>query len=335
MQKKYSLHRNQQGLVSIVVTMIIMIVLTLIVTGFAQLARREQREGLDRQLSNQAFYIAESGINDGRRLLKTPPYSTGSNKDDCATAGSSLDTTSNFQYTCLLIKQDLPELKFQNIQTNKSTVVPINPEPLASFNNLTISWEKRDKPQSIPGSYPSLLTNAAWGNGISIMRIDLVPASGTMLASDTYTAFLYPDGAGAGTATYTTAVNQQGSLVHAKCGSPTSKKTCYVTFSGLPKQNYYLRMKSIYNVSDVSICADNEDCDGTVKLRGAQAELDSTGRANDVLKRIQARVSIVPDYNGESSIPEYSLDSMESICKLLAVYPSLGGPDGGTLGTCP
>ena len=57
------LKNNEQGLVAIVVTLIIMLVLTLIVTGFAQLARREQREALDRQLASQALYAAESGVN--------------------------------------------------------------------------------------------------------------------------------------------------------------------------------------------------------------------------------------------------------------------------------
>jgi Tfp pilus assembly protein PilX len=58
-----NIRHAEQGLVSIVVTMIFLIVLSLIVVGFAQVARREQRESLDRQLSSQAFYAAESGIN--------------------------------------------------------------------------------------------------------------------------------------------------------------------------------------------------------------------------------------------------------------------------------
>ena len=48
-----------------------MIVMSLIVLGFAQISRRNQRESLDRQLSTQAFYAAESGVNDARELITT------------------------------------------------------------------------------------------------------------------------------------------------------------------------------------------------------------------------------------------------------------------------
>jgi len=64
-----SLQRNQSGMVSIMVTMILMIVMSLIVVGFAQVSRRNQRVALDRQLSTQAFYAAESGVNDAREFL--------------------------------------------------------------------------------------------------------------------------------------------------------------------------------------------------------------------------------------------------------------------------
>lgn len=72
------LHSNQAGLVSFMVVTIIMIVLTLIVLAFARLVQREQVQTLDRQLNAQAFYAAESGINDAvRELSANPTLSTG------------------------------------------------------------------------------------------------------------------------------------------------------------------------------------------------------------------------------------------------------------------
>jgi Tfp pilus assembly protein PilX len=60
---------RQAGMVSIMVTMILMVVLSLIVIGFAQIARRNSRQSLDRQLSTSAFYAAEAGVNDVRDLI--------------------------------------------------------------------------------------------------------------------------------------------------------------------------------------------------------------------------------------------------------------------------
>src|SRR3954463_2749341 len=107
---------KERGMVSILVTMLLMVVITLIVLGFAQISRRNQRQAVDRQLSTQAFYAAEAGINDARNLIKTA-LSSGATipaKTDCtngsgpaaafySTLSPSLDTPNNVSYTCLMV----------------------------------------------------------------------------------------------------------------------------------------------------------------------------------------------------------------------------------------
>lgn len=328
-QSTRGLRDNEQGLVAIVVTLLIMIILTLIVTGFAQLARREQRQALDRQLSTQALYAAESGINDGRRLLKTT-YADGSNKDTCDTTDSSLDDNDTIQYTCLLIKQDVPELKFQNVSSDPSIITPINASGVPG--NLVINWQKQDSP---PGDlstativdsngFPSVGTWNAGGQKIGMIRVDLVPAtnfSADGLRNGVFTAFLVPGATASGSLTYTNDQSSSGQIITAGCNNSAPKKKCSATIS-LPGStaNYYLRIKSLYSVSDVSVCV--HSCDGTVALAGSQAQIDSTGRAGDVLKRIQVRVSTAAatTYNG----PEFVLDSSENICKQYEVWPAGG-----------
>jgi Tfp pilus assembly protein PilX len=68
MYSKMTREDKQAGMVAIMVTMILMIVISLIVVGFAQISRRNQRQALDRQLSTQAFYAAETGVNDASDL---------------------------------------------------------------------------------------------------------------------------------------------------------------------------------------------------------------------------------------------------------------------------
>ncbi len=338
MKKLTNLRNNQDGLVAIIVTMLIMIVLTLIVTGFAQLARREQREALDRQLSTQAFYAVESGINDARRLLKTTPaLVAGGNKDNCATTDSSLDSGSTFQYTCLLITQRLTSLKYQNVQTNKSTVVPINQDLASGSTNdkLTISWQNKDGSNNLytgTGFPPATTWNSDF---VGVLRIDITEAdvlSTNSLTSKTYTAFLRPssDMSVPGTTSFTTVPSEQGQVINAKCNG-TGKKLCFVTIDGIrDTSKYYLRMKSIYNVADVDICGGNFSCSNNVVLTNAQAEVDVTGRAGDILKRVQVRLPVEELSGNEITTPEYALESSDSICKLISVWPG-----GGNAGVCP
>lgn len=55
---------NQEGIVAIIVAVILTVLMSLIILAISQNANREQRQALDRQLSDQAFYNAESGVND-------------------------------------------------------------------------------------------------------------------------------------------------------------------------------------------------------------------------------------------------------------------------------
>src|SRR5688572_29540682 len=128
---------KQRGMVSILVTMLLMIVISLIVLGFAQVSRRNQRQATDRQLSSQAFYAAETGINDARNLIKgaLATSTTIPPKPDC-TPGSgpaaafygsltpALDAANNVAYSCLMVDPAPAELVYDGI-TNKGTIIPV------------------------------------------------------------------------------------------------------------------------------------------------------------------------------------------------------------------
>lgn len=356
MNLRTSLKQNESGLVSLVVTMIIMIVLSLIVVGFAQLARREQRIALDHQLSEQAVYAAESGINDAKRII----YDTTSvnkkynlaggfgNKDTCGTdaylTSNTLSSTSNVSWSCLLIDQSLQDLKYGNIQTENSTVVPINavipgtdPEVAAPISRIVISWQIKEKtPSASVGpsstSFPNLPVATGWGSDrTGILRVDVLdPAIGTpnafqrnALTQSLFTSFFYPSNSG-GTTTYapnsTTAA--QGELRQANCSGAAAPYQCQMTINfPATSSHYYLRLRSIYNPSQVSITAFGVA--GSVELKGAQVEIDSTGRAADVLKRIKVRAK-APDNASANLFPEYALDISGGICKLLVVAPGAG-----------
>jgi hypothetical protein len=329
---------NQKGVISIIVTMIIMIVLTLIVTGFSQIARNEQREALDRQLSTQASYAAETGINDARRAIAAG--FTGE-KTSCGPipeiAGNTNTVGDNIGYSCLLIKQILPDPKLGNVTPTESSVLPLNAVDAAgvpkALNNLFIEWKSKDTSKTVIPSLPlgRFLPANTWNssNYFGVLRVDLIPAgvlSADALQNGTYTVFIYPTSGALQTYGYTNIPAEQGQVRAAQCN--TAQNTCRVNINGLNQTNYFIRVKSLYETSEVKLCGTSA-CSASTSFKGAQAEIDSTGKANDQLKRIKVRVNDVSELSNTKTLPNYAFDSAEDVCKKLSVYP--GGAD---LGGC-
>src|SRR4051794_29381721 len=110
-RKPNNLADSEQGIVAIVVSIILIIILSLITIGFANLVRREQRQALDRQLSSEAFYAAESAINDTVDALKVPNSSVIST-NNCTNTDSVLDKSRGVSVPCVLVDRSLPQLEY-------------------------------------------------------------------------------------------------------------------------------------------------------------------------------------------------------------------------------
>jgi hypothetical protein len=359
MRDRTAIRTNQQGLVSLVVTMIIMIVLSLIVVGFAQVARREQRIALDHQLSQQAEYAAESGINDAKRAvfdnanaLAPNPYNRAGGSKDKKTCGPVAGTpladntlSDTVSYSCLLIDQSPPDLKYSNIQTDVSTVVPINAVDPATgnpvnINKIVLNWQVKDTtPAPVSHTYPKLPSAGGWGaNQTGMLRTDVIAPgdlSQSALNDNLFTTFMYPSSGGSHQVTYAptgSSPQAQGELSKADCsggpwtGDPDLPDLNYqcrmdIDVSAVGSSSFFLRLRSIYNASQLDIAAIGTT--GKVDLRGAQVEIDSTGKAQDVLKRVKVRAKD-PDNSSGPIFTEYALDVAGGICKQIITSPVAG-----------
>jgi Tfp pilus assembly protein PilX len=334
-------NKSQTGMVSILVTVIIMLVLGLITIGFARLALREQRQSLDRQLSTGAFYAAESGVNDAVDKLKTATlaqlatdYTSTCDSTNSASFANTfglsgiLDGT-NVQYTCLLVDTSPTTLEYGNIDTNSSTVIPIISKNAAAITSITIMWQDTTgntgtSCTSALGSFPVANGASGWPSGCNagVLRFDLVPGATVTrdaLTSGVQTAFLQPRSAGAGTISYLA----RDALAAGNCSSNSTPKICKVTISnGLGGSQYYLRLRSIYKPNAVTICVNTSDCNtASTKLVGSQAVVDSTGKDVDVLRRISVRVPITTIFANNGDVPDFAIGSKDNICKRFAAYP--------------
>lgn len=329
MRNRPSVSQNQDGLVAIIVTMIFMVIISLIVIGFSQQSRRESRQALDRQLASQASYAAESGINDARKEIANG-YTA--NRTSCgfdAPGGvftaARADLGNNTSYSCLLINRVSGNLLY-NVATSKSSIFPLKAEGGVAINSMKIVWAESTGASTVPGSYPNFPVAGSWANGPGIMRVDLIPAdliapdnTRAGLINDTFTAFLYPSTGGVNTyalASGTGSANA-GAVVETKCDAAG---TCSMEITGLSKTDYYVRLKSIYRPNTATITI-TQAGGAPVNVEGVQVIIDSTGRAGDVLKRIQVRVPVAAN---TYMYPEFALETTNDICKKLSVAPGSG-----------
>jgi type II secretory pathway pseudopilin PulG len=336
---------NERGFVSIIVTIMVMAIVTIIVVSFAFLMRREQRQALDKQLSTQAFYAAESGVNDAIHALKSNPNLTINNckdTDDLAPYvqnwNNQLDPLKKVEYTCVLINPAPDSLEYNPIDDNTSTIVPLRTANGSNITNITISWHDYDEsgnPSTIfanntdhrlpkKGTADSGYDVSPTGTGI--LRTTLMPirpgATKQNLIDDAQTLFLYPmqnaTPGQMGQINYNPSPvsNEQGAFVDGQCNQGSSPRFCNVHINNLGSAStnfIYLRMKAIYNRVAVTISIN----DGT-PIIGAQTMVDATGKAQDTLRRVQVRVPL----NNSFSAPEFALESLDSICKRLNILPT-------------
>lgn len=323
---------QQQGMVAIITTMILMIVISLIVLGFSQLVRRNQRQALDAQLSSQAFYAAESGLNLGRQKLNQPGgYRSTDCIDDEANPEYKIDSE-DIVVSCLMVSPAL-DIKLDGLSGGSRVVIIDNDEAGgidAPVGSASISWS-----MPAPTAYgtsstcaaapPVLPNDDSWGCKNAMVRIDLVPISNSMdratLIANQSTMFLYPvEGSGGSLATTLTPADK-GKIVGVSCVNGTAPGPCRVVINNMAANKYAVRIMSLYRATDVVI----QSVAGGGLISG-QAIIDSTGRAQDVLKRVQARV---PSGTGES-VRDFAIDSYGPLCKTYKITPATNNVDSGS-----
>jgi hypothetical protein len=330
--KQGRLRSEEDGFAALVIAIVLVLVLSLITVGFAELMRKEEKSALDKHLSSQAFYAAEAGINDAAKAINAG--FTG-NKTDCAPLKSA--------DTCLLIDQAPLSLEYSAIDNVQSKVVLLSslnktdPTVAANLDRLHISWEMANNAGGwdfVSDGKHDFTPGASWGY-TGVIRITLTPLtngsiSRAELIDKTYTAFLYPTADINKDDPSTTADdypvyhyadskgNSGGAIIDGHCNTENAPDyDCNVTIDNLTQNNYLITIRSIYSNSKVRITGHDTDSN-YVRFGHSQFLVDSTGKAQDVLRRVQVRIPSTNEYPHT----DYGLQSNKSICKQLQLTPT-------------
>ncbi len=349
-QKSPSHHRGEDGMASLIVAGVMIVVLSLISFGFARIMERSQTNSVNNQLEARAYYAARSAVGDALKYITDNPGATSTTCNTLLQGGgalqnvSQLSTDGTTRYTCLLINDKPSELVYQKVAAQKSQVVKLLPDT-GQLSSLLISFKSTDPThnRTVGGSW-RFEDQATWfsNNTHPILRVALypMPASGSFAnaQTDSKTFFLYPAAAGGGKTTNYSGTTD-GSIRPAPCDKnalPTFNGSqdydCNTVITGLNSiasgtvpAYYYLRITPIYLSADFKLKA-NDTSNGIVKFRGAQVVIDATAKSADSYQRLVAHadsssVGGVPINlgSGDNAIPEYSVRSAGALCKRLNV----------------
>ena len=319
---------TERGVASLMVTTVLILVIGLIIVGFSQVTRRNQRETLDRQLSTQAFYAAETAVNSVQAYIKSlPAGSSVTSKTNCGSSAPYNEAYNfpdgNASVTCLLVSGATGEMYYPKVNGTEPTIAPvIASEPIS---RIVLTWSRTDSTGTLSDCSSDSLTQAPnWTCTHGVLRADVVntnPGSyASNISSPAMAVFLRPNtGSGSSSVGYSTGPVGSGGFV--PIDNCTADR-CQATITGLSSPQYTLRLLSLYKDSSVTIEAYNAG--GTKLQLFGQVLVDATGKAANVLRRIQVRLPAAGQ--PASNVPLYGIETNDSICKRYVVAP--GTPNG-------
>lgn len=346
---KPSITSNEQGLVSIIIVVVLMFVISLITLSYANIARNEQQQALDRTLNAQAYYAAESGINYATKTI-TDRIKNGTPinllvKPDCKPDPPSgiygdqlqIDAATGVSTSCLLVQTNPKSLVYDLSTSDQSKVFPVKPESL--ITRVVVEWNTQSSgPVSNCTNTATLPVAGSWSCPYGALRVDLANTSAglsrSLLAQNTFSTVFMPvqssfPGAGSVTFSGKNAFGgnsaMQGARAPASCDN--TRCTMSITFASANMNEYYMRIMPLYRGTQATITARNGS--NLVSLKDAQIVVDATGKAQDVLRRVQVRIPLVND----GIHADYGIQSAQSVCKLFDAFP--GYSNTMSAATCP
>jgi Tfp pilus assembly protein PilX len=256
-------------------------------------------------------------------------------------------------YTCVKIAVDTADYLGQ-LQNDESVVIPLKGD--RAFSKIELSWFSD---QDISGggnlniAFPDTGANvtlprvgSTWkANSPALMRAQLIQLGGTFKLSDldagtgggrsdANTLFLYPSAAGLpptvdkdflvdvrrSPTNAPQPIQCNPSLAGGGYACKVSLKVPDPVDGNVNNRNAFLRLSALYNKAHFQVKL-KDSAGGDVKLSGVQPEVDSTGRANDLFRRVVARVEL----RGDFVYPNAEINLTGNLCKNFSITDTNAG----------
>lgn len=254
-------------------------------------------------------------------------------------------------YTCVKIAVNTKDY-LGELEANESMVIPLRADQ--PFTSIELSWfsDKDISSQTNDPTvgFPSTGTNVSlprpgnnWAfNYPALMRAQIIQTGSSFKLSDfndnagggrsnTNTLFLYPSQAGATTKSFAIDARQTAAgapqPIQCKDSLAGGGYACTVRLNllapingSINNRNAYLHLGALYNKAHFQVKL-LSSAGEEVKFANVQPEVDSTGRANDLFRRVLSRVEL----RGEFTYPDAELDIDGDLCKNFTVTDAASG----------
>lgn len=365
---------RQSGVASLFVVVFFMLLISIIVIGFAQIVNQDQRQVTNTDLSSSAYDSAQAGVEDAKRALaqfKKTCIETKSTEGDCdpATGKYLKPTDGAFSgASCSAFQDQLGEddlkLKIDDISREVRVTTDSSDEALdQAYTCLKFSWKTNDYKRTLKGGNTILIPLKTVSGSPSSIRInwfDKSQATNFAIPSDannfklpqntavdvwdsqtppiiraqiisvpkndfsvdeidagSRTVFLYPSTAGSGDVEFLLSGvdagrrNMKIGPVAAKCDPDSVAYACSATLrnfspGAISDYNYYIRITPIYGDAKMQIQMFDVS-NSILQFDGVEPEVDSTGRANNVFRRVVSRIAFDIENSG--------IDVTQGLCK--------------------
>ncbi len=241
-------------------------------------------------------------------------------------------------YTCVKITPDTSDFLGTMNPDTSPTIIPLRGK--VNFSKVVISWNqsktggKVNLPRTVSDGLPAV--GSAWPETRpALLRAQFINGGSSFKLSDldsgdtSSTLFLYPSQTGLKTANFS---------IDSRRASSNAPQPIQCTTTAVPSGAYackaeidlgatvsagsgtaFLSLAAFYNPTDYKV--ELEDATGkTVLFDSVQPEVDSTGRANDLFRRVVSRVELDSTFN----YPVAALETSGNICKNFSVTTDAG-----------
>ena len=226
------------------------------------------------------------------------------------------------KYTCVTVSQSTTSIITDvTVGGVKSYLLK---DSSGTINSLTFEWKNTD--ETVPVFSPCDTTNGSQGcfkpqvnwTSLGLLRFRLIPAYVVRGDSSIIDVVAFPGTSipvSSNTVDFSVVSTSKQQLIFANC----SVISCSVIVKGLPSSSYYVQIYGYYRPMKLTINGTTTvgGVSQSTVFNGAQATIDSTGAAGDVLKRVRVTVPVgsISVQSNFDNLPPFSLGVGDKLCK--------------------
>lgn len=258
-------------------------------------------------------------------------------------------------YTCVTVDFSAQSVNYDAVAENSSILIPLKPDTGGVFSQVRIGWSRPNKsnnPPVLAANSSKLPVDSAWpeerpallrvryiwsDSSVDMAKFNSTEGGGTFKQADnSRTLFLVPTNSPAVlTSSSISAKNANSSSpIYVGCNEAATviskRDDCAFNLTNVPEASQsdapkFVQITPLYSSSNISV----EMLNGSgaiVPFVGVQAVVDSTGRASDLFRRVQARVNL--DGSTNQSYPSDALVIKDgNLCKSFTITNEDLAPD--------